>query len=252
MERKDKCDGLFCEMKLVARVLLSLFALVVCVGHISVIFVHFFGLVREHKSDYVSDLLNHNKLYMNLMTFFVLLQLTACFGFVRLHARRSTVTRVAIESLFLSLSWIGWCVLIARFEDGDRVSRLHFLGVGFFVGGGVVYFACLMWELYERNAHECFSGVLVLLYIVSVFSGIFFIVGYFSDWKSAWIFEHCGFMVFSLAHSYLFYLDAMMGEEGTLDEEEPQEQQTNLFVERRGESPMMFCNLRIQYNCIKA
>ncbi len=199
------------QTKITAHVLLCVFALLVCAGHIAVILVHFFALVRDNRTNYVSDLLNHNKLYMHLMTFFVLLQLTACFGFVRLHAYFSTATRVAAESLFLSLSWIGWCVLILRFEDGEQVSRLHFLGVGLFVGGGVVYFAFLMWELYAANEREGLSGVLVLLYLASVVLGALFIFGYFSGWELAWICEHCAFVLFSLAHSYLFYLDGCGG-----------------------------------------
>ena len=203
--------------KITAHVLLFAFALLVCFGHITVILVHFFGLVGDsNRTDsYVSDLLHHNKLYMNLMTFFVLLQLTACFGFVRLHACWSTATRVAVESLFLSLSWIGWCVLIVFFEDGGQYSRLHFMGVGLFVGGGVVYFAFLMWELYVANEREGASEwVLMFLYFTSAVLALLFIIGYFSGWESAWIFEHCAFVVFSMSHGYIFSLDVCSGEGG--------------------------------------
>jgi hypothetical protein len=201
-------------MQVTAHVLLSVFALTVGVGHMAVILVHLLGLIREGRASFVSDLLSHNRLYMNLNTFFVLLQFTACFGFVRLHSRTSSAARVATESLFLSLSWFGWCVLILRYEDGSNgVSKLHFLGVGLFVGGGVVYFAFLMWELYVANERECFSGLLLLLYAASVVLGALFILGYFLGWESAWICEHCGFAVFSLSHSYLFFLDVSNGEE---------------------------------------
>jgi hypothetical protein len=189
-----------------ARYLLSIFALLVGTGHITVILVYFLGLFRENKSDYVSDLLKNNVLYMNLMTFFVLLQLTACFGFVRLHAGRSTMTRLAIESMFLVMAWVGWCVLIVQSHSG--FSMLHFMGVGLFVGGSVVYFAFLIWELYVATECECTSRVLVVCYVTSVILCALFIFGYMLGWSSAWIFEHSAFTVFSLAHSYMFWVDA--------------------------------------------
>lgn len=182
-----------------------MFALVVSFGQFIVLLVYFWELVNDDKSNFVSDLLSHNRLYLNLMTFFVLLQLTACFGFVRLHSRLSSATRVAIESMFLALAWIGWCVLIVRYENGESISKMHFLGVGFFVGGGVVYFAFLIWELYEERNCDC--SILCFLYTSSVTLGALFILGYFAGWVSAWIFEHLAFMTFSLSHAYLFYLD---------------------------------------------
>ena len=209
----------------IARVMLSLFSLMAGIGQIVVIMVYFFGLLRDNDSEFVSDLLSSDPLFVNIMTFFVLLQLTACFGFVRIHSPDSTSTRVAIESMFLTVSWVGWCVLILRYKDPDSsggdgssggVSKLHFLGVGLFLSGGVVYFAFLMWELYSssnnnnrRNGNECYaSATLMLLYISSVVLGGLFIVGYFSGWSSAWIFEHCAFMLFSAAHIFLFCIEA--------------------------------------------
>jgi hypothetical protein len=150
---------------------------------------------------------------MNLNTFFVLLQLTACFGFVRLHAPLSTATRVALESMFLSVSWVGWCALNLKYNAEGEVSRFHFLGVGLFVSGGMVYFAFLMWELYVANRRQNVNWLLVLLYIMSVAFGGLFILGYFAEWAFAWIFEHFAFIVFSLAHSYLFWLDFCSAEE---------------------------------------
>ena len=256
-----------------AHVLLFVFALLVCVGHITVILVHFFGLVRNsNRTDsYVSDLLQHNKLYMNLMTFFVLLQLTACFGFVRLHAHWSTATRVAVESLFLSLSWTGWCVLIVFFEDSSsssssnggnggqqqqqQYSRLHFMGVGLFVGGGVVYFAFLMWELYVANTTTTTelerSGasewVLVFLYITSAVLALLFIIGYFSGWESAWIFEHCAFVVFSMSHGYIFSLDvySSSSSDSSCVEEERRETSDNNNNNNNNKGGGMFGHLRI-------
>ena len=196
-----------------AHVLLSIFALLVGLGHIAVILVYFFGLVRDKKTDFISDILFRDRLYMNLNTFFVLLQLTACFGFVRLHAPFSTATRVALESMFLSVSWVGWCALNLKYNAVGEVSRFHFLGVGLFVSGGMVYFAFLMWELYVANRRESVNWLLVLLYIMSVAFGGLFILGYFAEWAFAWIFEHFAFIVFSLAHSYLFWLDFCNAEE---------------------------------------
>ena len=190
-----------------AHLLWSAFALTVCVCHITVILVYFMGLVENNETDYVSSILHHNRLYMNLMTFFVLLQLTACLGFVRIHARTSNATRVFVESLFLAVAWVGWCVLISKFSAGDDVSRLHFLGVGLFVGGGMVYFAFLIWEMYDVDQEEWVSAVLILLYIASVVLGLLFIYGYFSGWEAAWICEHLAFTIFSLAHFFLFYID---------------------------------------------
>jgi hypothetical protein len=190
-----------------AHLCLNVFALLVGVCHITVILVYFFGCVGEGKATYISDILNDNKLYMNLMTFFVLLQLTACYGFVRVHARSSNVTRVLVESMFLAVSWIGWCILILQYKAHGGVSRLHFLGVGLFVSGGVVYFAFLIWEMYASNQAEDAGGVLIFLYCASVALGFLFILGFFCGWGSAWIFEHAAFIVFSLAHNYLFYVD---------------------------------------------
>ena len=207
-------------MNIALRVLLSLFSLMAGIGQIVVIMVYFFGLLRDNETEFVSDLLSSNDpLFVNVMTFFVLLQLTACFGFVRLHSPDSTSTRVAIESMFLTVSWVGWCVLILRYNnnnntDGNNnndrrgVSKLHFLGVGLFLSGGVVYFAFLMWELYSRNRNGYASAALMLLYISSVVLGGLFIIGYFSGWSCAWIFEHCAFMLFSAAHIFLFCIEA--------------------------------------------
>ena len=185
--------------------LFYIFSLAVGVGHLTVMLVYFFGLIRDGKVNYISDILSSNKLYMNLMTFFVLLQLTVCFGFVRVHTPASTATRVFTESLFLAVSWIGWCILISRYEVNGEVSRLHFMGVGLFVSGGVVYFAFLIWEMYDRD--KCVSGLLVLLYISSAVLGGLFLISYFAGWGVSWIFEHTAFIAFSLAHMVLFYND---------------------------------------------
>jgi hypothetical protein len=115
--------------------------------------------------------------------------------------------RVFIESLFLAVAWVGWCILISKFDAGDEVSRLHFFGVGLFVSGGVVYFAFLIWELYDENQEEWVCAVLVVLYVASTVLGLLFIYGYFAGWGAAWIFEHLSFTVFSLAHFFLFYID---------------------------------------------
>ena len=197
-----------CVVMNVARMMLSLFALVVGFGHIIVIMVYFFGLIRNNDAEFVSDLLSSDQLYVNIMTFFVLLQLTACFGFVRLYSPDSTLCRVAVESMFLAVSWIGWCVLIIRYKSESGVSRLHFLGVGLFVSGGVVYFAFLMWEIYRRDGNEYANFTLMLLYISSIVLGFLFICGYFSGWSSSWIFEHLAFMLFSAAHIFLFCMEA--------------------------------------------
>ena len=205
-----------------AHILLSVFALLVGLGHISVILVYFFGVIGDNKSDFISDILFRDRFYMNINTFFVLLQLTACFGFVRLHASSSTATRVALESIFLSVSWVGWCILNIRYNAVGEVSRMHFLGVGLFVSGGMVYFAFLMWELYVANRRESVNWLLVILYFMSIAFGALFILGYFAEWASAWIFEHFAFMVFSLAHSYLFCLDLS----GDIDGDELEEEST--------------------------
>lgn len=219
-------------MMLNAHLFLNLFALLVGISHITVILVYFFGCVKESKATYVSDMLNNDKLYMNLMTFFVLLQLTACYGFVRMHALSSNVTRVLIESFFLAVSWVGWCILLIQYKTNGDVSRLHFLGVGLFVGGGVVYFACLIWEMYASNKAEGAGGVLIFLYCASVVLGFLFILGFFFKWGSAWIFEHAAFVVFSLAHNYLFYVDVR---------EEVGEMGHGLFDSLRIEGPL-FCD----------
>ena len=70
-----------CVVMNVARMMLSLFALVVGFGHIIVIMVYFFGLLRNNDAEFVSDLLSSDRLYVNIMTFFVLLQLTACLAY---------------------------------------------------------------------------------------------------------------------------------------------------------------------------
>ena len=188
-----------------AHLCLNVFALLVGTGHIAVILVYFFGCVRDGSKNYISNILSNNKLYMNLMTFFVLLQLTACFGFVRMHALTSSVTRVFVECMFLAVSWIGWCVLIIRYKIHGEISYLHYLGVGLFVSGGVVYFAFLIWEMYASNEDE--HSVLVFLYCATVVFAFLFILGFFSEWDCAWIFEHAAFLMFSVAHNYLFYVD---------------------------------------------
>jgi hypothetical protein len=198
-------------MMRVSHLLFYIFSLAVGTGHLTVILVYFFGLIRDGKVNYISDILSSDKLYMNLMTFFVLLQLTVCFGFVRVHTPASNATSVLVELLFLALSWIGWCILIIQYEVNGEVSRLHYMGVGLFVCGGVVYFAFLIWELYNRDA--CVSWVLILLYISSAVLGFLFIVSYFAGSGTAWIFEHTAFIAFSLAHMVLFYQD-MEGEAG--------------------------------------
>jgi hypothetical protein len=190
-----------------AHFILSLFALSVGICHLVVILVYFFGLVHAGTAKYVSSLLSNDAMYMNLMTFFVLLQLTTCFGFVRLHTYWSTGLRIVTESLFLAISWIGWCILIICYKVEGSVSRLHYLGVGLFVTGGVIYFAFLIWELYRVNQNAYASWVLMLLYFASVFLGALFIIGFFLDWKSSWIFEHLAFTAFSLAHIFLFSVD---------------------------------------------
>jgi hypothetical protein len=188
--------------------MLSIFALVVGIGHIVVIMVYFFGLIRDNDSEFVSDLLSSDPLYVNIMTFFVLLQLTACFGLVRLNSSRSTLFRVAVESVFLAVSWVGWCILIIRYRTDNGVSKLHFLGVGLFVSGGVVYFAFLIWEMYRANGNEYANATLMLLYISSIVLGFLFIYGYFSGWGSSWVFEHCAFMLFSASHIFLFCMES--------------------------------------------
>jgi hypothetical protein len=211
------------------HLLWSAFALVVCVCHITVILVYFLGLVKDHEKDYVSSILHHDRLYMNLMTFFVLLQLTACLGFVRIHARALNAVRVFIETLFLAVAWVGWCILISKFGTGSEVSRLHFLGVGLFVSGGVVYFAFLIWELYDVDREEWVSAILIVLYVASAVLGLLFIYGYFAGWEAAWLFEHLAFTIFSLAHFFLFYIDM------------------NNEVEARGVG--LFDSLRIDLSC---
>jgi len=133
------------------------------------------------------------------------LQLTACFGFVRMHAMTSSVTRVFVECMFLAVSWIGWCVLIIRYKIHGEISYLHYLGVGLFVSGGVVYFAFLIMEMYASNEDE--HSVLVFLYCATVVFAFLFILGFFSEWDCAWIFEHAAFLMFTVAHNYLFYVD---------------------------------------------
>ncbi len=91
------------------------------------------------------------------------------------------------------------------------MSRLHYLGVGLLVTGGVIYFAFLIWELYQVNQNAFASWVLMLLYFASVFLGALFIVGFFLDWGSSWIFEHLAFTAFSLAHIFLFSVDMCVG-----------------------------------------
>jgi len=189
-----------------AHLCLNVFALLVGTCHIAVILVYFFGCVKDGSKNYISNILSNDKLYMNLMTFFVLLQLTVCFGFVRMHALTSSVTRVLVECMFLAVSWIGWCVLILQYKIHGEIAYLHFLGVGLFVSGGVVYFAFLIWEMYASSVDE--HSVLVFLYFATVVLALLFILGFFSEWDCAWIFEHAAFLMFSVAHNYLFYADA--------------------------------------------
>lgn len=215
----------------VSYVLFYTFSLAVGVGHLAVLLIYFIGLIMDKKVNYISDILSSDKLYLNLMTFFVLLQLTVCFGFVRVHAPISNATRVLIELLFLTVSWIGWCILISRFEYNGDVSRLHFMGVGLFVTGGVVYFAFLIWEMYDANREKGVSRVLVLLFISSAVLGVLFIITYFAGSSVSWIFEHCAFIAFSLAHIVLF---------------------SNDMEEEAGVSVAdLFDNVRIEWECLE-
>ena len=193
------------------HICLNLFALLVGTCHIAVILVYFFGSLKDGSRNYISHILSNNRLYMNLMTFFVLLQLSVCFVFVRMHALTSSVTRVLVECLFLAVAWIGWCVLIIQYKIHGEVSHLHFLGVGLFVGVGMVYFAFLIWEMHASSEDE--DSVLVSLYCATVVLAFLFILGFFCKWDCAWIFEHAAFLMFSVAHNYLFYADVRCDEE---------------------------------------
>jgi hypothetical protein len=188
----------------VAHLVLNLCALLVGGGHFVVIVFYFAGQISLGEGKYVSNLISTDGFYMNIQTFFVLLQFTCCFGFVRLHSRRPAA---GLESLFLAVAWTGWLVLILCYGSDSDTSTLHLLGVGVFFSGIVVYFACLIYELHSINHNVFTSCVLFLLYIASIVLGTLFVVGFFSGWKAAWIFEHCSFMAFSLAHIFLFAVD---------------------------------------------
>ena len=184
--------------------MLNVFALLVGVSHFIVIAFFFFGQISIGETKYVSNLISTDGLYMNIQTFFVLLQFTCCFGFVKLHSHRSAA---ALETLFLAIAWVGWSILILCYGSNSDVSDLHFMGVGLWFAGAVVYFAALIYELYSINHNIYTSSVLFLLYISSVVLGTLFVIGFFNHWASAWIFEHCSFMAFSLAHIFLFVVD---------------------------------------------
>jgi hypothetical protein len=187
-----------------ARLVLNVFALLVGVGHAVVIGVYFGGLVSSRTPRYVSNLISSDRVYMNLMTFFVLLQLSVCFGFVRLHA---SSWRTAVETVFLAIAWVGWLVLILCFGSVSETSQLHFLGVGLFFAGVVLYFIALIYEQYQASNSVVASAVLFSLYLASMVLGALFLVGFFSGWDAAWVFEHLAFMMFAASHVFLFCVD---------------------------------------------
>jgi hypothetical protein len=188
-----------------AHLLLNVLALLVGIGHFVVINIYFWGLVNSGAPQYVSNLISNNKVYMNIMTFFVLLQLSVCFGFVRLHS--STPWRAAAETVFLAVAWVGWLLLILCFGSVSEVSQLHFLGVGLFFSGVIVYFILLIYELYSSFSESVGGRVLFALYLASIVLGALFIVGFFYGWGSAWVFEHLAFMMFAASHIFLFCVD---------------------------------------------
>jgi hypothetical protein len=142
-----------------------------------------------------------------MQTFCVLLQFTCCFGFVRFHSPKSTGFRVAVETFFLVLAWVGWLLLILCYGSEADLSGVHYCGVAIFFCGVVVYFALLIFELYSVSDGVVVGVVLFGLYVTSIVFGGLFLVGFFSGWGVAWVFEHLAFMAFSLAHIFLFVVD---------------------------------------------
>ena len=190
-----------------AHLMLNVFALLIGLCHFVLIAVYFGGLVEDGTSRYVSNLISSDALYMNLQTLFVLLQFTCCFGFVRFHATKSTAFRVAVETMFLIIAWVGWLVLILCYGSVSELSGLHFCGVGLFFCGVVVYFMLLIFELYSVSENMVVGGVLLGLYFTSIVFGTLFMVGFFNEWGAAWVFEHLAFMTFALSHVFLFAVD---------------------------------------------
>jgi hypothetical protein len=130
-----------------------------------------------------------------------------CFCFVRLHS--SAPWRAVVETLFLVIAWVGWLLLILCFGSVSEMSQLHFLGVGLFFSGVIVYFIFLIYERYAASDSVLVSGVLFVLYMTAVVLGALFLIGFFHGWGVAWIFEHLAFMAFSASHIFLFCVDFM-------------------------------------------
>jgi hypothetical protein len=109
--------------------------------------------------------------------------------------------------MFLIVAWVGWLLLILCYGSDSDLSGLHYCGVALFFCGVVVYFALLIFELYSVSVGLVVGDVLFGLYVTSIVFGTLFIVGFFSEWGMAWVFEHLAFMAFSMSHIFLFAVD---------------------------------------------
>ena len=175
---------------------------------------------------YISDFLFSSMVYRATMTFFVALQLGVCALYVvRLRDRREKWTcgfcpRVPMQRFFFfselvlfAVAWAGWSTLCAEYSGVGGDSKVHFIGVGFFIGCSALYVLLMLFhvwsvrKLWSRFAwFEFFAAV--LFFVVSLALAIDFVARVYHDKKRAWLTEHPAFLFFVLSHMMLFIVDS--------------------------------------------
>jgi hypothetical protein len=165
---------------------------------------------------YISDFLFSDSVYRAVMTFFVALQLGVCVLYVtRLRdAKKESRNWFFVELVLFLGAWSGWSTLCAEYRNPDgSSSRVHFIGVGIFIGCSALYVAVmlsLVW--YVKGKWTCAAQaeypLAVVFFIVSLGFGIDFIDGAIKGRDLAWLTEHPSFIFFVLSHMMLFVADS--------------------------------------------
>jgi hypothetical protein len=216
------------------------FGIAVSIAEFAVLLAYYYPLLKQvpslnlsesealrYDDNFVSDLLYSDSRYRVLLTALVGLHLVVCCFFVVelnwFHIRRgaSCCLPVLVAELACLISaWIGWVILSSIYTDSSgKITEAHILGAGLFIGACCVYFLLVICnvaskerEKWTRTETALFALVL-LCFLLSVFSGFLFMANF---WKiqitgkrvmCGWIYEHASFILFMLAHVWLFLVD---------------------------------------------
>ena len=185
-------------------------AATICLANVGCI-ATYYGLYGVTEHVYVSDLIFDLLSYRVLMSLLTGLQILLCFAAACQEIREEVF--FWFEMIGLTLCAVGWITLNAMYKNpsDNAVSTGHIVGTGLYVAGNVVNFLFML----RATDRTRWVWVLAAVILASIFAGIGFLVGFFSNQEFGWICEHWAVMLVAVAHFVFFSLLACAPEEET-------------------------------------